>query len=60
MEKVVTVILLLGLLSSGLGVISWVLGLLERYNISWELRVAVLGMILVLVGIILAKIFSRE
>jgi len=59
-EKVVTVLLLLGLTSFSIGLIAWVAGLLQRYSMPWEIQLVAIGLVFILLAALAAKLFSRD
>lgn len=60
LSSVLTGVILLGLLMFSLGLSLWVLGLLAQYGIAWEIELAVTGILLLLFGILAARLLSRD
>jgi len=54
------VILLVGLFALGLGIISWIVEVLQRYNMPWQVYLVAIGLVLMLFAVIGAKIFSQD
>lgn len=59
LERAVNALVLLGLAAFGIGLLSWVLGILHRYGVSWQGQSIAIGLILILLAIMVAKLFSR-
>ena len=55
-----TVLILLGIAVFGVGLASWVLGILYRYGMPWQIQSMVAGLILLLLAAMVAKLFSRN
>ncbi len=60
MDRAITALIVLGLALFSIGLISWIANLLQRYNLSWELQLAAIGVVLILLASIAAKLFSRD
>jgi len=52
--------LLLGLLAIGIGILSWALSVLDRFNMPWQAQLISAGLIVLLLATAAAKIFSKE
>jgi len=59
LERAVNVLVLLGLAAFGIGLLSWVLGILHRYGVSWQGQSIAIGLILILLATMVAKLFSK-
>jgi hypothetical protein len=60
LERAVTVLILLGIAVFGVGLASWVLGILYRCGVPWQVQSMVVGLILLLLAAMVAKLFSRN
>jgi len=60
MDRAITALIVLGLALFSIGLISWITNLLQRYNLSWELQLAAIGLVLILLASTAAKLFSRD
>jgi tetrahydromethanopterin S-methyltransferase subunit C len=60
MERIVNALLLGGLIALSGGIMLWILGLLRTYEVSPEVELAVIGVFLMILGYIIAKLFSRN
>jgi len=60
MDRAITALIILGLVFFSIGLISWIANLLQRYNLSWELQLAAIGLVLILLASTAAKLFSRD
>nr|MDO8135946.1 hypothetical protein [Candidatus Njordarchaeum guaymaensis] len=60
MEKIVIVFLLLGLASFSIGLVGWVVGLLQRYHMPWEIQLVAIGLVFILLAALAAKLLSRD
>jgi len=60
LSGILTAVILSGLLLLGLGLSIWAFGLLARYNIPWEIQLAVLGILLLVFGALAARLLSRD
>jgi len=60
LEHVVNALLLGGLIALGGGIMFWILGLLRAYEVSPEVELAVVGVFLIALGYVIAKLFSRN
>jgi len=58
--SIVTIILLVGLFAFGLGIISWIIEVLQRYDMPWQVYLVAIGLVLMLFAVIGAKIFSQN
>ena len=58
-EIVVLGFILFGLLAFALGLIFFVMKIMEKYAVNWELQLAFIGLLLVMLGLILSKILSK-
>jgi len=57
---IVTAILIVGLSLVGIGFVLWIFEKFEEFYIDWKVKLAVLGLILLIFGGIATKLFSRE
>jgi len=53
-------LLLIGFLALSIGILYWILSLLERYSFSWYTQLALVGFILILLALLGAKICSLQ
>jgi uncharacterized membrane protein (UPF0136 family) len=60
LQNVVAVILIIGFAAFGIGLTLWIVKMLQQYNVAWELELAFIGAIVLILGILAAKIFSRD
>jgi len=60
MEKTLMVLLLLGLASFSIGLVGWVVGLLQRYHMPWEIQLVAIGLVFILLAALAAKLLSRD
>jgi len=51
-------LLLVGFLALSIGIVTWILSLLERYSFSWYIQLALIGFILMLLAVLGAKLCS--
>ena len=58
MEYALNGLLLVGFLALSIGILSWILSLLERYSFSWYIQLALVGFILILLAVLGAKLCS--
>ena len=59
LSKIVSGILVLGLIAFGLGIILYLVALMEGYNIAWQLQVACIGLVFILIAIFAARLLSN-
>jgi len=59
MGHVITMILILGLFMVGIGITMWMFEKFQDYYISWQIQLAVLGLILLIFGGIAMKLFQE-
>jgi len=57
---IVTAIFALGLIMVGAGFALWVYEKFQEFNVSWQITLVALGLIVLIFGCIAAKLFSRE
>jgi hypothetical protein len=60
LSNIMTGVILLGLTMFCLGLLIWVFGLLARYHVPWEIQLAALGILLLIFGVIAAKLLSGD
>jgi len=60
LQNVVGVVLILGFAAFGIGLILWIIKLLQQFNVTWELELAFVGAVVLMLGILAAKLFSRD
>jgi len=58
MEILMNGLLLVGFLALSIGIFSGILSLLERYSFSWYIQLALVGLILMLLALLGAKLYS--
>jgi len=56
----VTLILVIGLCVTGIGLALWVFRILQAFNAPWEIELAAIGLMMLIFGFIAAKLFSRN
>jgi len=59
MGHVITMILILGLFMVGIGITLWIFEKFQDFYINWQIRLAVLGLILLIFGGIAMKLFQE-
>lgn len=60
MDRAITALIVLGLVLFGIGFMSWIANVLQTYNLPWELQLAAIGLVLILLASTAAKLFSRD
>lgn len=57
--RVITLILILGLFMAGIGIMLWMFERLQNFYITWQIQLAVLGLIFLIFGGIAMKLFQE-
>jgi uncharacterized membrane-anchored protein len=60
LEHAVNALLLGGLVALSGGIVLGILGLLRAYEVSLEAELAIIGIFLMVLGYVIAKLFSRD
>lgn len=60
LSSILTLMILLGLSIFGLSFSAWILKLLSAYGVEIELKLALIGLLILFLGIAAAKLLSRD
>jgi energy-converting hydrogenase Eha subunit E len=60
LEHLTNALLLGGLIAVIVGTMLWILGLMRTYEVSLEAEIAFIGVSLMILGFVVAKLFSKD
>lgn len=60
LEHLANALLLGGLIAVIVGTMLWILGLMRTYEVSLEAEIAFIGVSLMILGFVVAKLFSKD
>jgi len=58
LAAVITGAMLLGLLAIGIGILSWAMAVLARFDMPWQAQLVASGLVIILLASVAAKLLS--